>query len=295
MASYLFRLTGQALNLTGHVSPAAAGNLAFRLFSRTPGGKPTNHKEKALLAATRARMAEGIRADLPIGANRTVAAYRFAPLGTANGKTLLVVHGWGSRIAYLQTLITGLRQAGFAVVGLDLPGHGHSSGRNLTVPLALAGIRAAWDHLGPFDAVVGHSFGGFVSAMATALPEEYGKAIDPGRLVLIAAPATASSAFDHFGSMLGLKPKTRLALDHRVERITGRPTTFFDAARMLSSRGNLPVLVLHAEDDREVKADAARRYDRAGAHVTLRWTNGLGHRRIVQSQEVITAITDFLV
>lgn len=295
MASYLFRLTGQALNLTGQVSPAVAGNLAFRLFSRTPGAKPANPKERALLDSTRTRMAEGRQVNLAIEGNRSVATYLFDAVGPANGKTLLVVHGWGSRIAYLQTLITGLRTAGYRVVGLDLPGHGHSSGRNLTVPLALAGIRAAWQHHGPFDAVVGHSFGGFVSAMASAIPAEFGNRIEPGRLVLIAAPATASSAFDHFGSMLGLKPKTRLALDHRVERIAGRPTTFFDAARMLSEHRDLPVLVLHAEDDREVKAEAARRYDRAGDHVTLRWTNGLGHRRIVHSPEVITAITDFLV
>ena len=43
------------------------------------------------------------------------------------------IHGWGSRTEHMKALIEGLRDAGYRVVSLDLPGHGASPGRRLTM------------------------------------------------------------------------------------------------------------------------------------------------------------------
>ena len=172
MSSYLHKVAGQAINLTGVVSMRLAGRLAFRLFSSTGSPEPKSDKERKLLAMSRTAMGEAESLMLPIHAGM-VAAHRFPPIGELNGKIHLVVHGWGSRIDYMQGLIRGLRLTGATVVGLDLPGHGGSTGRYLTVPLAVEAIDAAWRQFGPFDAVVGHSFGGFVSAMSAAGPEDW--------------------------------------------------------------------------------------------------------------------------
>ncbi|MBN9056528.1 MAG: alpha/beta hydrolase, partial [Rhizobiales bacterium] len=67
----------------------------------------------------------------------------------------------------------------------------------------------------------------------------------------------------------------------------------FDAARG-AGRLDAPILVIHAEDDKEVPALHARRYAASGANVTLEWANGLGHRRIVSAEPVIARIVDFL-
>ena len=81
---------------------------------------------------------------------------------------MLVIHGWASRTEYMKPLIESYRDAGYRVVALDLPGHGHSSGRRLTMLHALDAARVAGEWFGPFAAIVGHSFGGAVAANAVA-------------------------------------------------------------------------------------------------------------------------------
>lgn len=293
MSSYLHKVAGQAINLTGVVSMRLAGRLAFRLFSSTGSPEPRSAKERKLLAMSRKAMLEAETLLLPVHAGM-VAAHRFAPIGEPNGQTLLAVHGWGSRIDYMQGLVWGLRQAGATVVGLDLPGHGRSTGRYLTVPLAVEAIDAAWRQFGPFDAVVGHSFGGFVSAMSAAGPEDWMRRRTPGKLVLIGSPVAAEHVFSQFSGHMGFTRKVTRAMDEEVQRIAGQPIAFFSAGRMLVAKPDLPVLVLHAEDDKEVPARAASLYAEAGPHVRVEWLNGLGHRRIVNSPETIDAITRFL-
>lgn len=294
MSSYLHKVAGQAINLTGVVSMRLAGRIAFRLFSSTGSPEPKNDKERKLLAMSRSAMDEAETAMLSIHAGM-VAAHRFPPIGEPNGMTHLVVHGWGSRTDYMQGLIRGLRQTGAAVVGLDLPGHGGSTGRHLTVPLAIEAIDAAWRQFGPFDAVIGHSFGGFVCAMSAAGPEDWMRRRTPGKLVLIGSPVAAEHVFSQFSGHMGFSHKVNRALDEEVQRIAGQPIAFFSAGRMLAGKRDLLVLVLHAEDDKEVSARAARLYAEAGPHVRVEWLNGLGHRRIVNSPQTIDAITKFLV
>jgi pimeloyl-ACP methyl ester carboxylesterase len=294
MPSYLHKVAGQAINLTGVVSMRLAGRLAFRLFATTDAPEPRNEKERRLLALARGAMNEAETVMLPISAGM-VAAHRFLPTVASNGRTCLVVHGWGSRIDYMQGLIGGLRQTGATVVGLDLPGHGRSTGRQLTVPLAVEAIDAAWRQFGPYDAVVGHSFGGFVSAISAAGPEDWMIRRTPSRLVLIGSPVAAEHVFSQYSGHMGFTRKVSRALDDEVERIAGRPIGFFSAGRMLAAKPDLPVLVLHAEDDKEVSAQAARLYGEAGPHVRVEWLNGLGHRRIVNSPQTIEAITNFIV
>lgn len=294
MSSYLHKVAGQAINLAGVVSPRLAGRIAFSLFSSTSSPEPKSEKERKLLGMSRAAMREAQLLMLPVPAGM-VATHRFPPIGAPNGKTYLVVHGWGSRIDYMQGLIKGLRQTGATVVGLDLPGHGGSTGRRLTVPIAVEAIDAAWRQYGHFDAVVGHSFGGFCSAISAAggldgLPRR-----TPEKLVLVAAPVAAEHVFSNFSGAMGFTRRVHGALDREVQRIAGQPIAFFSAGRMLKSVPQLPVLVLHAEDDKEVSARAARLYAEAGPQVALEWLNGLGHRRIVNSPATMDAIKKFLV
>jgi alpha-beta hydrolase superfamily lysophospholipase len=254
---------------------------------------PASEKERRLLEASQARMGEAETTMLAC-ASVPSAAHFFPPIGEPSGRRYLVVHGWGSRIDYLQTLITGLRQTGAAVVGLDLPGHGRSEGHTLTVPLALETIDAAWRRFDGFDAVIGHSFGGFVSAMLASAPLDHLPPLKPGKLVLIAAPSAAKAVFAGYSKFMGFSPRVRRAMEEQIRLISGRPIEVFAADRMLATHSDLPVLVLHAEDDKEVPPSAARAYASAGPHVRLEWMNGLGHRRIVNSEKVIAAITNFL-
>jgi alpha-beta hydrolase superfamily lysophospholipase len=293
MSSYSVKALGQLINLAGAISPRLGGDLAMWLFCRTSRPDPVTDKEKVLFAAAQPRMAEA-RLDMLDTSRARVAAHVFPPIGPANGKRVLVAHGWGSRVDYLQALVTGLREAGFETIGLDLPGHGRSSGRTLNVLMAMEAISAAWDRYGDFHAMIGHSFGGYCSAMVAASPEDLIRRHTPKRLVTIGSPVAAKDVFEGFSDALGFSARVRRGLDDAVERLAGRPIQAFSAETMLAGHPELPVLVLHAEDDKEVPAAAARGYASAGPQVRLEWLNGWGHRRIVSSPEAIEHIKSFV-
>lgn len=285
------KMMGRGLNLVGRVSPVLAGRLAFGLFTRTRNPEPQTGKERALFAESAPRMAEARRETLEV-AGRQVAVHVFAPLGPDNGRRVMFTHGWGSRIALTQGLVTGLREAGYAVHAIDLPGHGDSPGTSLHAGIAIATLAAVWHRYGPFDAMIGHSFGGFMTVLAAHGALD-GKPLQPPRIVLIASPADVRRVLRYFSKGLGLSDRVAAALMAELERATGRPLDASFAPKYLSASG-VPTLVLHAQEDKEVGADAARAYAEAGPNVTLTWLDGLGHRRIVNSPEAIEAITKFL-
>jgi pimeloyl-ACP methyl ester carboxylesterase len=293
MASFGLKVIRLALRATAAISPAAAGRAAFRLFATTPSRRPRSAKEKALLAQSESWMRQARQVELTFdGGSATAHHFAARPCQPYAGR-VLVVHGWGSRAAYLSRLTAGLVAAGHEVVALDLPGHGASRGRTLTMPMAVRAIDAAWQTFGGFDFFCGHSFGGAALACATAGIIPSVPAHRPRRLATIGSPSEMAWLFKDLGRLLKLPVSAQAALERHVERIAGVPLSAFDAARA-AGRNRVPMLVIHAEDDKEVAAEHARRYAASGPHVTLFWGNGLGHRRIVSTDLVIDRIVGFL-
>ena len=292
MSDKKLKMIGRGLNTIGTVMPHYAGKLAFDLFCRTDNRAPKSDKEKKLFDSAQGKMREGQLQMLSIPGGQ-VASYTFAPIGPDGGKKVLIVHGWGSRIDYVQTLVGAARVSGATVVALDLPGHGRSTGRSLSVVKALQAMDAAWQAFGPFYATIGHSFGGYNLVMSAKGVLEGMEARVPEKMVVIASPSRADVMFKFFGRELGLSSTVQAEMLAYVQRISGRPVEYFNAARLLSEVSS-QTLILQAEDDKEVNADNARKYAEAGPHVRLEWLNGLGHRRIVNSQKTAEVIQAFL-
>lgn len=291
MNAMALRVAGTVFNTIGRISPEAGGRLAFALFTRTRNPKPSTPKEQALFDQSAPRMAEAARSVIAVSGGQAV-IHHFPPIGASVGKKVLITHGWASRIAYTQGLVTALRQAGMEVYGIDLPGHGDATGRTLNALMAIEVIATAFRRYGPFDAMIGHSFGGYMTVLAAHGALD-GKPLDPQKLVVIAAPADVRVVLSHYSRLIGLNATVAKALVGQIKRITGKPAEESFGPKFLGT-GKIPTLILHAEDDKEVSAKAARAYGEAGSHVTLQWLNGLGHRRIVNSPEAIDAIKNFL-
>jgi len=292
MANFALEVTRLGFSLMQSVSPRLAGEAAFRLFCRTPSARPKGEKARAAHAAGAAKLADAERFLLPVEGKRAH-AYRLNGGALGRRKRYLVTHGWGSGMAYMADLVTMLAATGAEVIALDFPGHGRSGGRFLHMALAVRAIAAAEARFGRFDAVIGHSFGGaalMVSALAM-LPDV--KPVSAERLVLIGSPSEVQWLFTDFGRMLRLKPAAQEALEDVVHRITGRRLEDFDAGKRANHVGK-PVLVIHAEDDKEVSAAHARRYAASGGHVRLSWANGFGHRRIMSAGPVLGEVAAFL-
>jgi pimeloyl-ACP methyl ester carboxylesterase len=275
-----------------HVAPGVAGRIAFAMFARTPDPRALRDGERRAVGRASALLAEARRHCLTTRSG-SVTAFEFRPPERAWSGTVLVLHGWASRTEYMKALIEGFRAAGHRVVSLDLPGHGQSAGRRLTLASAVEAVHAAGEWFGPFTAVVGHSFGGAIAVNAVAGSVRGVPPLAAGRLVLIAAPSSLPRIFEAFGRHLDLGPRSYRAFAAGVERIAGHPLDDYVGARRLASL-SVPALVIHAPDDREVPADEARDHATAGGHVRLEWADGLGHRRILGDPQVVAKAVAFV-
>ncbi|WP_422370472.1 alpha/beta hydrolase [Hoeflea sp.] len=293
MASLLEKITRAGFRVVDAYSPETAGALAFLLFTRTRSTKPQSEKERAALARAKVRMAEAetVRMMIP---GSVVATHVFRPLiADDNGGRVLIVHGYRSRSDHMVAMADRLVAAGFTAVCLDLPGHGASTGRVLHLPKAVEAIDAAWRQHGPFDAFVGHSFGGpsVLAAAAGAILHVPRRL--PKRIVTIAAPSDMAEVFLWAGKLLGLGPAAQRSFEGQVMRVAGRPLSEFRVDRMAHDL-SVPVLAIHAEDDKEVAFDNALALAGLGNHVELFRANGYGHRRIVSAPPVTAAVADFV-
>lgn len=263
--------------------PKTTADLAFRVFTRIPRprvSKP-NHG-----------MPDHMRPVMLQTAGGPVATWSLEADAPAGRKALLV-HGWNSQSRHMLSLAKALNDAGVDTVLLDLPGHGASHGRHLHLGKGIEAVDAAWRHHGPFDAFVGHSFGGAIALNAALGTSMCVPARRSDKLVLIAAPNSLPAIFRGFGRTVGLPSPAQTALERKVLTLLGQSLDLMVASEQLKTYTR-PVLVLHDMDDRDVLYADALRMARAGSHVKLLTTSGLGHRRLLKSAEIHAAILDHL-
>ena len=293
MASFGLKVIRGVFGAAEHVAPRLGGRAAFELFCRTPNVRALSDGERRAVERAADFMTQARHHRLKTRTD-CVALHEFRPEpGREARGTVLVIHGWRSRTEYMRALIEGFRDAGYKVVSLDLPGHGHSLGRHLNMVTAVDAARAAGEWFGPFAAVVGHSFGGAIAANAIAGSVKGVPPLAAQKLVLIAAPSSLPAIFHDFSRMLNVGPRSRVAMADRVRHLSGRPLSEFTGDRQLAE-APVPTLIIHAPDDREVHADHAKRYAGAGDHVRLHWAEGLGHRRILVDKGVVQSAVGFV-
>jgi pimeloyl-ACP methyl ester carboxylesterase len=293
MTNFALKVTRLGFSLLQSVSPRLAGKAAFRLFCVTPSTRPKGEKAKAAHAAGAAKLAGAERFTFRLAGGGRAHAYRLNGGALGRRPRYLVTHGWGSSGAYMADIATTLAATGAEVIAVDFPGHGRAAGRMLHMGMAVKAIAAAERRFGAFDAAIGHSFGGAALMVAAAgmLPGE--SAVLPEKLVLIGSPSEMHWLFKDFGRLIGLRRPAQQALENEVHRVTGRRLEAFDASGAAGAIQR-PVMIVHAEDDKEVSANHARRYAAASNAVRLYWANGFGHRRIVAARSVLDAIRGFL-
>lgn len=293
MASIGLKVIRGLLGVTELISPRLAGRAAFELFRRTPAQRSMTDGEKRAVERASGFMAEARHHRIRTRHGCVVLHEFRPPQGRSPAGTVLVIHGWRSRTEYMQALIEGYRNADYRVVSLDLPGHGGLSGRVLDMARAVEAANLAGQWFGPFAAVVGHSFGGAVAVNAAAGSVAGFAPLATGRLVLIAAPDSMPRLFAEFGRYMHLGSRAELAFAGQVQRVSGTPLDLFVSSKLLA-RLPIPVLVIHAPDDREVPAKDAQDMAKAGSHVSLAWADKLGHRRILTDAKVVEKAVGFL-
>lgn len=278
------------VRVSSHLSPRITGKLAFRLFC-TPVGHAPIRADSPRIREAQALFGQGKTTSATYGCGHVRVA-RFEPDEGAKG-TVVLLHGWGGQGLFMAGFVPPLLARGYRVLAMDLPGHGGSSGRRLTFPLAIEALSAVTRGEKPLAGIVGHSFGGAVAVAAAAGGVPAFAALPVRKIVTVAAPNAMQPYGKAFADMIGLTARGHAAFEGEVRHLTGRPMESFASAEYLAGL-RVPTLLIHAPDDREIPYAEAETMLAAGPHVTLRPAPGLGHRRILFDPAVQEATAEFI-
>ncbi|WJN57989.1 alpha/beta fold hydrolase [Pseudomonas sp. SO81] len=252
----------------GRLAPDLVASKMHRAFL-TPRDLPPRDWELPLLA----------------DAERITLRFGLSALRWGRGPAVLLLHGWEGRPTQFAELIRALVRAGYGVVALDGPAHGHSPGHEANVVLFARALLEASSELPPLKAVIGHSLGGAGALLATQL------GLRTEALITIAAPARILGALRRFAHFVGLPKQARARFVRMVEESAGMPAAQLDVARY---RLDFPGLVVHAKDDPMVPFAEAENIHAAWAESRLLALETGGHSKSLADPQLIEAVLELL-
>lgn len=249
----------------------------FSTGSRWAPG-PTAAVAADLFRATRrSKPRPGERAVLEGARPSKVAAMQVWSWG--EGPPVLLVHGWNGRGTQLGAFVAPLVARGYRVVMFDAFGHGNSEGNRSSLPELAANIHQLVEELGGVYAIIAHSLGGAATtfALARGMPVE--------RAVFVSPPSDPREYLKAFTSALQIDEPLRERVKQRIERRVGVTMEALHVTAIAPSM-QVPLMVIHDEDDKEVPVAAAHSIAAAWPTAELVITKGLGHQRILRDQHV---------
>lgn len=215
--------------------------------------------------------------------NKEIVVYQYG----SSDKKVLLVHGWSGRGTQLVKIADALLEQGFMVYSFDAPAHGKSKGNFSIMPEFIASILEMEQKYGPFEFAIGHSLGGM--SVLNAIKQN----LAVKKAVTIGSGDVIQDIIDDFVKNLKLKPEYGLRIkDHFETKFGGKMDDYsaFKAAQMVQ----IPVLVIHDQNDGDVSVNSAFHIEKHLTHSELLITEGLGHRKIVGDTTVIEAILKFI-
>ncbi|WP_291145792.1 alpha/beta hydrolase [Flavobacterium sp. UBA7680] len=215
--------------------------------------------------------------------NKNVVTYQY---GQSERKVLLV-HGWSGRGTQLFKIADELLQNGFSTISFDAPAHGKSEGKTTIMSEFIASILEIEKEFGPFEFAIGHSLGGMSALNAIKDGLQVNKA------VIIGSGDIVQDILDDFTFKLKLKKefsdRLRLFFEDKYQ-LKMDDFSAYKAAQKIE----IPVLVIHDNDDPEVPVKAGIHIHENLQNGALFLTDGLGHRKILGNQTVIKKTLEFI-
>lgn len=273
-------------------APALAGDLAFLRFC-TPQlseRRASNHRQLTQRARYHLRRAEWSWIATSVGPIR---AYTFAPDQSQARGDVLVVHGWTSEASFMAVIAEQIRKAGFRAILIDCPAHGLSPGTRTSLIDCAQAVASALLSLTQPHAIVAHSMGCLASLMALEGRPPMRHSVHVNRLVLMSSPDRFQDVTLEHGDHLNLSPRAQRHFERQLERLAHRDIASFRASALLASL-NLPTLLMHGDDDREVVPRCSRAIASGCRRAELNIYDGLDHRKILYAPPVIRALVKFL-
>lgn len=199
------------------------------------------------------------------------------------GPPVLFVHGFEGRYTQFWPVAERLLNKGARIIGLTLPGHGAAEGH--PNPLAFSqSVTAAYHTYGSFQGIVGHSQGAIASLHAVAA------GVETKALSLISPVPSVEAHLRMVCRLVKLSSEGADVFLNKVVKMVGVPISEFDATN-LAAKVKTPTLIIHDKKDKEVAFDPVKALSDDWSSARLMETNGLGHRRILNDETVVTQIS----
>lgn len=262
--------------ILSRISPTLAAKFAARLFC-TPFRFTMPEREREMDKHSKQE-----RLIVPeIGKEITVYHY-----GKSSRKVLLV-HGWSGRGTQLSAIAGRLIEEGYSTISFDAPAHGKAPGKKTEMLEFIASCQFLSRKYGPFEFGIGHSLG------AMALMQSVAKGARFEKLILIGSGNLVWDIMQDFTKKLGLSPVIGILMKRYFDEISGMDTQDLSAEKV-AGKINIPVLVIHDTEDRDVPVTAAYAIHKNLPKGSLHITTGLGHRKILGDKGVIDKILSFI-
>lgn len=271
----ILKVLQACLGITQWLAPKLAVKMAALLF-RTP--LPTKRWTRGV------KVPAGVRVETLPFENASVTLYHYPAPDDA--PQVLMTHGWAGHGLQLAKVAEALGAAGWAVVLIDQPGHGRSSGWTGNLQQFSRALRFVGSRLGRLEAMVGHSMGAAAATHAVA----HGLSVN--KLALISSPASLTQETRTMANTLGLSDRV---LADTISHIEARESVPFETveATYLAPRIDAPTLVVHDLDDTTVPHAAAQTLVGSLRDPQLLTTSGLGHRRLLKDPGVVSIVAKF--
>jgi len=274
MQRIIAKLIGLCINLLALVSPRKAGEWGFYLFC-TPRRAPLkdNHRQFLESAERSSFLYDGYK----------IQVYRWGH----GARKVLFLHGWQSHTFRWKNYIEAFDREEYTLYAFDAPGHGHSGGKYLNLPIYSQVLETFLNLVGPFDSVVSHSLGSF-----TALYTFHRTGLAPAdRLVITGTPGEVSEFFDFYRNILGLSKRAERVIRETFKRILNQYPEYFSAPTFVANL-HVPGLIIHDHGDPDTPIRHAETIHRNWKESVMIKTNGLGHN--LRSPQVVKHIVDYL-
>lgn len=180
---------------------------------------------------------------------------------------------------------------GYSVIAFDAPAHGASPGRRSDMIEYVSTISLHNEKYGPFDAVIGHSFG--AGNLLWAMQDYH---LRTNKIVLIGCFAHGQWVIDAFGEALRLPKhiveRMRTSLENKYQgELQWNRLSMLEILQSVS----VTLLLVHDHDDKVIPFEhAARLHDVSRGNSELFSTKGLGHKRLLRDREVVRKVVEFI-
>lgn len=207
-----------------------------------------------------------------------------------DGRSVLLMHGWGGARAQMTGFVEPLLAAGYRVVAYDQPAHGESDGRMTNILEISPTMDLITRREGKFDAIIAHSFGTIVTSYALVkrnLPA-------PSRLVYLGSFNRLLDSLPRFQVMANLPDDIIHGLRDMISENFGDDVLDEIVNEDLVKNIRIPALMFHDRSDNVTPVEDSRAIANAWREAQYVETNGLGHRGALQSAEVHEQVVRFL-